>query len=240
MSTLPKSRTYIAWIQLETEWQEDNESQHKGRTKKKDYIFSHFYYKTQKIPASARLCLHILVGTTDRFRFCPLRLEKRITRSAAPLALLSNMNALLLFSWLAGTRTESSVPCASSLLPAQSAWSSWWEPKSKTLQECKTALTSQYQTIFVVVGFLSFCLLKPSELTWFFHLQTVHSILSTSFFVVLAFFLRIGFDWPPKPCCLRSYLGYLIFEKLLANKDVWVGAEAGQMDILVDKSTFRQ
>merc|ERR1719445_1283548 len=42
--------------------------------------------------------------------------------------------------------------------------------------------------------------------TWFFHLQTEHSILSTSFFVVFAFFLKIGFDWPPKPCCLRSYL----------------------------------
>ena len=43
--------------------------------------------------------------------------------------------------------------------------------------------------------------------TWFFHLQTVHSSLSTSFLVVLAFFLRMGLDWPPKPCCLRSYLG---------------------------------
>ena len=42
--------------------------------------------------------------------------------------------------------------------------------------------------------------------TWFFHLQTVHSSLSTSFLVVLAFFLRMGLDWPPKPCCLRSYL----------------------------------
>ena len=70
------------------------------------------------------------------------------------------MNALFLFSWKAGTRTGSSVLCASSLLPAQSAWFSWWEPKSKTLQECKTALTSQYQTIFVVVGFLSFCLFE--------------------------------------------------------------------------------
>ena len=29
---------------------------------------------------------------------------------------------------------------------------------------------------------------------WFFHLHTVHSILRTSFFVVFAFFLRIGFD----------------------------------------------
>ena len=43
--------------------------------------------------------------------------------------------------------------------------------------------------------------------TWFFHLQTVHSSFSTSFLVVLAFFLRMGLDWPPKPCCLRSYLG---------------------------------
>ena len=42
--------------------------------------------------------------------------------------------------------------------------------------------------------------------TWFFHLHSVHSSLSTSFLVVLAFFLKMGLDWPPKPCCLRSYL----------------------------------
>jgi len=42
--------------------------------------------------------------------------------------------------------------------------------------------------------------------TWFFHLQVTHSILSTSFLVVFAFFLRMGLDWPPKPACFRSYL----------------------------------
>ena len=42
--------------------------------------------------------------------------------------------------------------------------------------------------------------------TWCFHLQVEHSILRTSFLVVLAFFLRMGLDWPPKPCCFRSYL----------------------------------
>ena len=47
---------------------------------------------------------------------------------------------------------------------------------------------------------------KTPGLTWFFHLHSVHSSLSTSFFVVLAFFLKMGLDWPPKPCCLRSYL----------------------------------
>ena len=45
-----------------------------------------------------------------------------------------------------------------------------------------------------------------TSFTWFFHLHSVHSILNTSFLVVLAFFLRMGLDWPPKPCCLRSYL----------------------------------
>lgn len=40
----------------------------------------------------------------------------------------------------------------------------------------------------------------------FLFLHSVHSILSTIFLVVLAFFLNIGFDWPPKPFCLRSYL----------------------------------
>lgn len=44
--------------------------------------------------------------------------------------------------------------------------------------------------------------------TWFFHWHSVHSSLRTSFLVVLAFFLRIGLDWPPNPCCLRSYLRF--------------------------------
>ena len=42
--------------------------------------------------------------------------------------------------------------------------------------------------------------------TWFFHLHSVHSSFITSFFVVFAFFLKMGFDWPPNPCCFRSYL----------------------------------
>ena len=62
--------------------------------------------------------------------------------------------------------------------------------------------------------------LKPAELTWFFHLHTVHSILSTSFFVVFAFFRRIGFDWPPNPCCFRSYL-WFDFCQAKVIKEIW-------------------
>lgn len=36
-------------------------------------------------------------------------------------------------------------------------------------------------------------------------LQTVHSSLKTTFFVVLAFLWKTGFVWPPYPDCLRSY-----------------------------------
>ena len=82
-------------------------------------------------------------------------------------------------------RTGSFVPSSSSLLPARSAWSSWWAPE---------------------IGFIMFDAFLIFLFTWFFHLQTEHSILSTNFLVVFAFFLRIGLDWPPKPCCFRSYL----------------------------------
>lgn len=37
-------------------------------------------------------------------------------------------------------------------------------------------------------------------------LQTVHSSLSVTFLVVFAFFLKMGFVWPPKPFCLAAYL----------------------------------
>merc|ERR1719219_1050222 len=61
---------------------------------------------------------------------------------------------------------------------------------------------------------LAFALLLSAQLEvlvllighWFFHLHSVHSSLNTSFLVVLAFFLKMGLDWPPNPCCLRSYL----------------------------------
>lgn len=37
-------------------------------------------------------------------------------------------------------------------------------------------------------------------------LHVPHSSLRVTFFVVFAFFLKIGLVWPPKPFCLASYL----------------------------------
>ena len=47
---------------------------------------------------------------------------------------------------------------------------------------------------------------------------TLYSILSTCFFVVFAFFLRIGFDWPPIPCCFRLYVYQFIFAQQKAKQ----------------------
>ena len=85
-------------------------------------------------------------------------------------------------------RTESSVPFSSCHLPIQNV--------------CNASMGIVYDICIQYIPYGGqFSWLFWPEITWF---ELVSCTYLISCFWDYTFFLKIGFVWPPKPCCLRS------------------------------------